>query len=136
MNNKDMYKETFSGLHSDYASMQEVLDKNKSRGGIRMKKSIAVVLCVLVGLFAMSAVAYAATDGQIFQDIKVFFNGEQVNANVDEDGNVEVNFDAGDEVKVENGDTTTDVKSGPFKGKVKVNTQTNEDTVELDEVVE
>ena len=41
-----------------------------------------------------------------------------------------------DEVKVENKDTTTDVKSGPFKGKVKVNTQTNEDTVELDEVVE
>lgn len=44
--------------------------------------------------------------------------------------------DAGDEVKVESEDTTTDVKSGPFKGKVKVNTQTNEDTVELDEVVE
>lgn len=136
MNNKDMYKETFSGLHSDYASMQEVLDKKTSRGGIRMKKSIVVLLCVLVGLFAMSAVAYAATDGQIFQDIKVFLNGEQVNADVDEDGNVEVNFDAGDEVKVENGDTTTDVKSGPFKGKVKVNTQTNEDTVELDEVIE
>lgn len=136
MNNKDMYIETFSGLHSDYASMQEVLDKKTSRGGLRMKKSLAVVLCVLVGLFAMSAVAYAATDGQIFQDIKVFLNGEQVNADVDEDGNVEVNFDAGDEVKVENGYTTTDVKSGPFKGKVKVNTQTNEDTVELDEVAE
>ena len=135
MNNSDMYRETFSCLHSDYASMEEVL-KGKSKGGLRMKKSLAVVLCVLIGLFAMSAVAYAATDGQILQDIKVFLNGEQVTATPDEDGNVEVEFDAGDEVKVESEDTTTDVKSGPFKGKVKVNTQTNEDEVELDEVVE
>lgn len=136
MNNKDMYRETFSALHSDYASVEEILENKKARRGIRMKKNLAIVMCVLIGLFAMTSVAYAATDGQIFHDIKVFLNGEEVSATPDANGDVEVDFEAGDNVKVETEDTETEVESESFKGKVKVNTETDEDTVELDEVVE
>lgn len=76
MNNRELYKKTFSNLHASDSLDLEVMKMKKSVKGPRCRKSLLVATMILALVFAMSCITYAATDGQIVDDIKVFFGGE------------------------------------------------------------
>ncbi len=74
-----------------------------------MQKKAAVMACMLAVIFAVSGIAYAATDGQIVHTVKVWINGEEQAVLNDESLVIETKD--GDEVVIEDGDTKTEVRS-------------------------
>ena len=80
MTDKELYKRTFSRLHTDHALRLEVMGMKKNTKGIRCKRSFIIVTAILLLIFAMTCVSYAATDGQILNDIKLWINGQQYDA--------------------------------------------------------
>lgn len=141
MNNKEKYVNTFSHLHSDHALLLEGEGMKKSEGfkGVRMRKSIATVLCVLVFMIVMSCVTYAATDGEIVNTVKeginVLINGKSVDVNHDENGNVTIPIENDEKIYYEDGKgQEITVDSGKCKGQVTVDSESSEVEVTLDEV--
>lgn len=143
MNNKEKYVKTFAHLHSDYASVWEVegMEKKEKKKNFRMRKSFAVVLCILVFMMAMSCIAYAATDGEIVDNVKdtlkILVNGQPQEMSTDENGNVVIQFDENDDIKYEdNNGVTMDIQVDGAKGEVTVDGENAEVNLELKEVEE
>ena len=108
MNNKDMYRGAFSGLRSGHASFTEVYEMKKRP--VRMKRSAAVLCCMLVLILAMGSIAYAASDGNVF---KIFVNGNQVNEQ-------QIEYGSDDEIVVDGNDVKTEVRSSGAEGEISV----------------
>lgn len=127
MSNRDLYSDAFSGLHSGYASVWEVNGMNNTgKKRIRVKKGVAVLACIIAFVFAMSIIAYAATDGEIVETIKhsitVLINGEKADTTPDNNGNISVPFSSGDMLDVDNGgNENCEIKVGNASGNVKIN---------------
>lgn len=97
MSNKDLYKKTFSRLHaSDTLRWEEMKMK---RTGFRCKRKALIFAMIMAAMMAMSVIAYAATGGQIIEDVRVFINGEELDSTVkkiENDGyQIEVTKDEG-----------------------------------------
>lgn len=140
MNNKEKYVNTFSHLHSEHALLLEAEEMRKNEGfkGIRVKKSLAAAICVLVFMIALSCVTYAATDGEIVntvkESIKVLINGNSADVNCDENGNVVIPLENGDSVYYEDGNgQQVAVDSDACKGKVTVDSETGDIEVAINE---
>lgn len=105
---RELYRSAFSRLHaSDTLDWEEMNMKNKKQG-FRCRRSLVVFAAVLTVLMAMSALTYAATDGQVLETVKVWINGSSVDAGsyTQEDGSIQVDLSEGDTVEVEGEDWT------------------------------
>ena len=105
---RELYRSAFSRLHaSDTLDWEEMNMKNKKQG-FRCRRSLVVFAAVLTVLMAMSALTYAATDGQVLETVKVWINGSSVDAGsyTQEDGSIQVDLGEGDTVEVEGEDWT------------------------------
>lgn len=98
MNNIELYRKTFSKLHaSDTLDMEVIKMKNKGNT-FRCRRSLVVMAAVLAVMMAMSAIAYAATGGEILHTVKVWIGGESKELAI------------GDAIKSEDGQFTIKVK--------------------------
>lgn len=105
---RELYRSAFSRLHaSDTLDWEEMNMKNKKQG-FRCRRSLVVFAAVLIVMMAMSALTYAATDGQVLETVKVWINGSSVDAGsyTQEDGSIQVDLSEGDTVEVEGEDWT------------------------------
>lgn len=105
---RELYRSAFSRLHaSDTLDWEEMNMKNKKQG-FRCRRSLVVFAAVLIVLMAMSALTYAATDGQVLETVKVWINGSSVDASsyTQEDGSIQIDLSEGDTVEVEGEDWT------------------------------
>lgn len=105
---RELYRSAFSRLHaSDTLDWEEMNMKNKKQG-FRCRRSLVVFAAVLTVLMAMSALTYAATDGQVLETVKVWINGSSVDAGsyTQEDGSIQIDLSEGDTVEVEGEDWT------------------------------
>lgn len=103
---RELYRSAFSRLHaSDTLDWEEMNMKNKKQG-FRCRRSLVVFAAVLIVLMAMSALTYAATDGQVLETVKVWINGSSVDAGsyTQEDGSIQIDLGEGDTVEVEDED--------------------------------
>ena len=103
---RELYRSAFSRLHaSDTLDWEEMNMKNKKQG-FRCRRSLVVFAAVLIVLMAMSALTYAATDGQVLETVKVWINGSSVDAGsyTQEDGSIQIDLSEGDTVEVEDED--------------------------------
>lgn len=105
---RELYRSAFSRLHaSDTLDWEEMNMKNKKQG-FRCRRSLVVFAAVLIVMMAMSALTYAATDGQVLETVKVWINGSSVDAGsyTQEDGSIQIDLSEGDTVEVEGEDWT------------------------------
>ena len=138
MSNKDIYKGAFSKLHASREFSWEsfkMKENNKMvRRPLRCKRKLVVVIAVLVMIFAMTCAVNAATGGKILNNVKLFINGESVDANLhmNEDGSVIVEMIKGDEVKVTSDDegSSTQVESY-YDGKSDVTVSEDESSLNI-----
>lgn len=92
MDNKDLYRETFSKVHTLNSNSMEdyTVRVNKSR---LPKNLVACVIAISV-LFTSTTLVNAATDGNFYEGIRVFFNGKEVDpmevGSLDKNGNYKV----------------------------------------------
>lgn len=141
LDNRRLYRATFSRLHaSAKLDLEEIKMKSagkQSNGTIRCKRGILVTALIMVMLFAMSAVAFAATDGEIVNDVKsvvkgvsVWLNGEKLDVDEvtkGEDGSISIDIHEGDQIKVNGDDYESSVEIGSMNGKLNFNEQEGED---------
>lgn len=103
---RELYRSAFSRLHaSDTLDWEEMNMKTKKQG-FRCRRSLLVFAAVLIVMMAMSALTYAATDGQVLETVKVWINGSSVDAGsyTQEDGSIQIDFSEGDDIQVEGED--------------------------------
>ena len=84
MNNRQLYQKAFSKLKAtDRVTMEDI--KMRQRGkNMRCRRSVLVLSAVLTLLMAVSAVAYAVTEGRIVENLKVFLGGRECSSVVTE----------------------------------------------------
>lgn len=77
--NKDNYKNAFSQVRPSEETVERIFEmsETKKRGFIRHKGLIAIVAC-LIALLCGTLTANAATDGALFEGLKLVVNGEDV----------------------------------------------------------
>lgn len=77
MNNRQLYQRSFSKLKaSDKVTMEDIRMKQRGKN-LRCRRSVLVLSAVLVMMMAVSAVAYAVTEGRIIENLKVFLDGRE-----------------------------------------------------------
>ena len=139
---RELYRSAFSHLHaSDALDWEEMNMTGKSREikgkGFRCRRSMVILAVVLTVLMAMSVIAYAATDGEVLNTVKVWINGAQVDAGAytQEDGTIKIDLSEGDSIEVESEDWAVKSEGGNFKGGVKIDRE-GDTEVTIDEVTD
>lgn len=135
-NQRELYKSAFSRLHASGAlEWEEMNMTTKKKTGFRCRRSMAILAAVLTVLFAMSAIAYAATDGEIVQQVKIWINGQQIDAGActQEDGSIVVDLKDSDSVRIEGYDWSVESETENFKGNLKVSEGGSEGEVTIEE---
>lgn len=142
--NRELYKSAFSNLHADHTLDLEAMKmkdaEKKNMTGLRCKRGILVTTLVLIMMLAMTAITYAATDGEVFQAIKVFISNDGVDDGqvregtytVDEDGNYTLDVKEGDNIHMEGpegseDDWTIDYEVGSMNGRIKAHVDGKDD---------
>lgn len=128
MNNRQLYKKTFSNLHAGHTLDLEGMKMKKHVSGPRCRRGLVVTVLILTMLFAMTCVGYAATDGKMFDNIKIWINGSQVATDdyvTNEDGSITIDLSEGDKISTqsEDGQTETDLDVGSMKGKYEISVE-------------
>ena len=102
--NQELYRSAFSGLHASGTLNLEEMKMKKHITGLRVKRRFASVVLVFTMLFAMACVSYAATDGQIFETIRLMINGESYEGEMSktEDGYIISDLKQGSDTASEN----------------------------------
>ncbi len=134
---RELYKNAFSRLHASGAlEWEEMNMTTKKKTGFRCRRSIAVLAAVLTVLFAMSAIAYAATGGQVVEQVKVWMNGQQIDAGActQEDGTITIDLPDSGDVRIEGYDWSVVNESENCKGSLKVSEDGGESTLTIDEI--
>lgn len=115
MTNKERYQRAFGTLRASEKIKQEAIEMANNREQAYKNyrsylrgRRIVVAVVAMVLVLAMTAVAYAATDGQLFQMVRVFINGQERDATAyaNDDGSLTVNFAPGDQVEIDTGNVT------------------------------
>ena len=80
MSNRELYKQTFSHLHTDHTldpeGVKMKMQKHTNMTGLRCTRRILVTAIILTLMLAMAGISYAATDGAVLNSIKVWINGQ------------------------------------------------------------
>lgn len=80
MTNKEKYRNAFAGVHPSDGTVERIIKMAQKRTLSLASKKIIIAAAVLVALFCCALTVNAATDGALFDGIKVFLNGEEVAA--------------------------------------------------------
>lgn len=84
MNNRQLYQKTFSKLKAtDRVTMEDIRMRQRGKS-LRCRRSVLILSAVLTLLMAVSAVAYAVTEGRIVENIKVFLGERECASTVSE----------------------------------------------------
>ncbi|MGN0732648.1 MAG: hypothetical protein ACI4LC_00555 [Emergencia sp.] len=139
--NRELYKQTFSHLHTDHnLNLEGVRDKMKSgknMTGLRYTHRLVAVTLAAVLMLAMASITYAATDGAVLDNIKVWIDGKPADAQmtVDQNGECTVKISEGEEVVIESGESSLNVKSGSASGSITVSQSESEDGQGIEESI-
>lgn len=93
--NKNDYKKAMSAVRPSDQTVERIMDMTQTKKRRGLKKGIVAVLVILAVLICGGITANAATDGALFENVKLFINGEEVaaddfvdyNAYTDDEGN-------------------------------------------------
>ena len=86
MNNRQLYRTTFSKLHTD-CELDWEAKAMETKKKLRCSRKLVIVSMILVLIFAMTCIANAATGGQLVDNVRVFINGQEVEVAVLGNGN-------------------------------------------------
>ncbi|HIV80441.1 MAG TPA: hypothetical protein IAB13_05745, partial [Candidatus Avanaerovorax faecigallinarum] len=86
--------------------------------GFRLRRKFVTAVLVFTMLFAMACVSYAATDGQIFENIKLWINGEAYEGELTqtEDGAYVFDIKPGHSAVIESDGGKTEIDAGENGG--------------------
>lgn len=114
MNSRQLYKATFSKLHTD-CELDWEAKTMETKKKLRCSRKLIIAIMILVLMFAMTCIANAATGGQLVDGVKVFINGQEVDSSVyiADDGSVEIDAADADNVRIarEDGEAQLETKS-------------------------
>ena len=115
MNNRQLYRTTFSKLHTD-CELDWEAKTMETKKKLRCSRKLVIVSMILVLMFAMTCIANAATGGQLVDNVRVLINGHEVDSSVylTYDGSVEIDVKDAEDVRVTGGDSEAqlETKSG------------------------
>lgn len=78
--NSDNYKKAFSNIRPSDERLERIFDMTEKKKRVRgVKKGLIAVMAVIIALMCGVLTANAATDGAIFDGVRLIINGEEVN---------------------------------------------------------
>lgn len=99
MDQREEYCRVFSQLHASEEKVKEVIQmKEKGQVHYRFRKRALVIACAATLLFGSVITVNAASDGKLWEQIKVIINGTPLNiaeAYQDEDGSYWIELEEG-----------------------------------------
>lgn len=112
MNNRQLYKTTFSKLHTD-CELEWEAKAMETKKKLRCSRKLVIVSMILVLMFAMTCIANAATGGQLADNVRVFINGQEVDSSVyvTDDGSVEIDVKDAEDVRINRGDSEAQIET-------------------------
>lgn len=78
--NKEYYKNTFSKVCPSDETIERIFNITEEKSKKLKHKGLIIVLAVIFTLICGTFTVNAVTDGELFNGIKVFINGNEVNA--------------------------------------------------------
>ena len=119
MSNRELYKQTFSHLHTDHTldpeGVKMKMQRNKNMTGLRCTRRILVTAIIMTLMLAMAGISYAATDGAVLDSIMVWINGQPAGegkVTVDENGAYTVQVQEGDKVEIQGDGWSSEAQIG------------------------
>lgn len=77
--NSDNYKKAFSNIRPSDERLERIFDMTEKKKKVRgLKKGLIAVMAVIIALMCGALTANAATDGALFDGVKLIMNGEEV----------------------------------------------------------
>lgn len=113
MNSRQLYKATFSKLHTD-CELDWEAKTMKTKKKLRCSRKLIIAIMILVLMFAMTCIANAATGGQLVDGVKVFINGQEVDSSVylADDGSLEIDAADAGNVRIAREDGEAQLETG------------------------
>ena len=139
MSNRELYKQTFSHLHTDHTldpeGVKMKMQRNKNMTGLRCTRRILVNAIIMTLLLAMAGISYAATDGAVLDSIMVWINGQPAGegkVTVDENGAYTVQVQEGDKVEIQGDGWSSEAQIGDMEGDLSVSNSESEDGLSVE----
>lgn len=139
MSNRELYKQTFSHLHTDHTldpeGVKMKMQGNKNMTGLRCTRRILVTAVIMTLLMAMAGISYAATDGAVLDSIKVWINGQPAGdgqVTVDENGAYTVDVQEGDKIEIQGDGWSSEAQIGDMEGSISVSNSESEDGLSVE----
>ena len=139
MSNRELYKQTFSHLHTDHTldpeGVKTKMHKNKNMTGLRCTRRILVTAIIMTLMLAMAGISYAATDGAVLDSIMVWINGHPAGegkVTVDENGAYTVQVQEGDKVEIQGDGWSSEAQIGDMEGSISVSNSESEDGLSVE----
>ena len=134
MNNRQLYKTTFSKLHTD-CELDWEAKTMETKKKLRCSRKLVIVSMILVLMLAMTCMANAASGGQLANSVKVFINGQEVDSSeyITEDGGFSVDADKAENVRITGGESEAQVETKDSSDySIKIKGDKNVENVELE----
>lgn len=141
MSNRELYKQTFSHLHTDHTldpeGVKMKMQKNTNMTGLRCTRRILVTAIIMTLMLAMAGISYAATDGAVLDSIMVWINGQPAEGQVtvDENGAYTVNVQEGDKIEIQGDGWTSEAQVGDMEGSISVSNSESEDGLSVETTI-
>ena len=142
MSNRELYKQTFSHLHTDHTldpeGVKMKMQKNTNMTGLRCTRRFLVTAIILTLILAMAGMSYAATDGAVLDSIKVWINGQPAGDGViteNGDGSFTVNIQEGDKIEIQGDGWSSEAQVGDMEGSVTVSDSESEDGLSVESTI-
>ena len=139
MSNRELYKQTFSHLHTDHTldpeGVKMKMQRNKNMTGLRCTRRILVTAIIMTLMLAMAGISYAATDGAVLDSIMVWINGQPAGegkVTVDENGAYTVQVQEGDKVEIQGDGWSSAAQIGDMEGDLSVSNSESEDGLSVE----
>lgn len=139
MSNRELYKQTFSHLHTDHTldpeGVKMKMQRNKNMTGLRCTRRILVTAIIMTLMLAMAGISYAATDGAVLDSIMVWINGQPAGegkVTVDENGAYTVQVQEGDKVEIQGDGWSSEAQIGDMEGDLSVSNSESEDGLSVE----
>ena len=139
MSNRELYKQTFSHLHTDHTldleGVKMKMQKSTNITGLRCTRRILVTAIILTLMLAMAGISYAATDGAVLDSIKVWINGQPAGddqVTVDENGAYTVDVQEGDKIEIQGDGWSSEAQIGDMEGSISVSNSESEDGLSVE----
>ena len=142
MSNRELYKQTFSHLHTDHTldpeGVKMKMQKHTNMTGLRCTRRILVTAIILTLMLAMAGISYAATDGAVLDSIKVWINGQPAGDGVitaDENGAYTVHVQEGDKIEIQGDGWSSEAQFGDMEGDLSVSNSESEDGLSVESTI-